>query len=40
MDYIIGFSKWYTQCVDVNEAEALFQFLDSLQGDIQAWVHS
>ena len=37
-DYIIGFSKWYTQCVDVNEAEALFHFLDGLQGDIQAWV--
>ena len=37
-DYIIGFSEWYTQCVDVNEAEALFWFLDTLQGDIQAWV--
>ena len=37
-DYIVGFSDWYTQCVDVNDAEALFHFLDSLQGDIQAWV--
>ena len=37
-DYIIGFSKRYTQCVDVNEAEALFRFLNGLQGDIQAWV--
>ena len=39
-DYIIGFSERYTQCVDVNEAEALFWFLDGLQGDIQAWVHT
>ena len=37
-DYITGFSEWYTQCADVNEAEALFWFLDGLQGDIQAWV--
>ena len=37
-DYIAGFSEWYTQCVDVNDAEALFHFLDGLQGDIQAWV--
>ena len=37
-DYIVGFSERYTQCVDVNEAEALFWFLDGLQGDIQAWV--
>ena len=29
-DYIVGFSEWYTQCVDVNEAEALFRFLDRL----------
>ena len=34
MDYIVGFSKQYTQCVDINEAEALFRFLDGLQGDI------
>ena len=38
-DYIIGFSR-YTQCVDVNEAEALFRFLNELQGDIQAWVRT
>ena len=37
-DYIVGFSEWYTQCVDVNDAEALFRFLDCLQDDIQAWV--
>ena len=37
-DYIVGFSEWYTQCMDINDAEALFRFLDSLQGDIQAWV--
>ena len=33
-DYIVGFSERYAQCVDVNDAEALFCFLDSLQGDI------
>ena len=37
-DYIIGFSERDTQCVDFNDAEALFHFLDGLQGDIQAWV--
>ena len=37
-DYIVAFSEWYTQCVDVSEAEALFCFLNGLQGDIQAWV--
>ena len=26
--------------MDVNEAEALFRFLDGLQGDIQAWVRT
>ena len=39
-DYIVGFSERYTHCVDINDAEALFYFLDSLQGDIQAWVHT
>ena len=39
-DYIAGFSEWYTQCLDVNDAEALFHFLDGLQGDIQAWVRT
>ena len=39
-DYIVGFSERYTQCVDVNDAEALFCFLDGLQGDIQAWVRT
>ena len=37
-DYIIGFSEWYSYCVDVNEAEALFCFLNGWQGDVQAWV--
>ena len=37
-DYIVGFSEWYTQCVNVNKAEAFFCFFDSLQGDTQAWV--
>ena len=39
-DYIVGFSERYTQCVDFNDAEALFCFLDGLQGDIQAWVRT
>ena len=29
-DYIVGFSESYTQCVEVNDAEALFCFLNSL----------
>ena len=40
MDNIVGFSEGYMQCVDVNEAETLFCFLDGLQGDIQAWIHT
>ena len=39
-EYLVGFSEQYTQCVDDNEAEALFRFLDGLQGDIQAWVRT
>ena len=39
-DYVVGFSERYTQSVDVNDAEALFCFLDDLQGNIQAWVRS
>ena len=39
-DYIIGFSEWYTQYADVNEAEALFRFLDSLRDDVQAWIRT
>ena len=39
-DYIVGFSEWCTQCVDINKAEALFCFFDGLQGDIQSWVCS
>ena len=39
-EYIVGFSERYTQCVDVNEAEALFRFLDGLQGEVQAWVRT
>ena len=38
MEYIVGFSEQYMWCVDVNDAEALFYYLDGLQGDIQAWV--
>ena len=37
-DYIVSFSEWYTYCVDVNNAEALFHSLNGLQGDIQAWI--
>ena len=39
-DYIIGFSERYTQCVEVNNGEALLHFLDGLQGDIEAWVRT
>ena len=37
-DYMVGSSEQYTQCIDINKAEALFQFLNGLHGDIQAWV--
>ena len=29
-EYIVGFSESFTQCSDVDGAEALFRFLDSL----------
>ena len=35
-EYIVGFSERYTQCTNVNDAEALFQFVDGLSGNIQA----
>ena len=34
----MGFSERYTQCTDVNEAEAMFQFVDGLSANVQAWV--
>ena len=39
-DYIVGFSERFTQCRDIDDAEALFRFIDNLQGNIQAWVHT
>ena len=39
-EYIVGFSERYTQCIDVNEAEALFHFVDGLSANIQAWAHT
>lgn len=38
--YIVGFSERYTACSDVDEAEALFRFLDGLQPALQAWVRT
>ena len=29
-EYIMQFSEWYTQCSDVDLAEAMFWFIDSL----------
>ena len=37
-EYIVGFSEHFTQCSDVDGAEALFQFLDSLSPQLQAFV--
>ena len=34
----MGFSEWYAQCTDVNEAEAMFWLVDGLSANIQAWV--
>ena len=39
-EYIVGFSERYTQCTDVNNAEALFRFVDGLSVNIQAWVRT
>ena len=39
-EYIVGFSECYTQCTDVNEAEAMFWFIDGLSANVQAWVHT
>ena len=36
----MGFSERYTACSDVDEAEALFRFLDGLQPALQAWVRT
>ena len=38
-EYIDGFSQWFTQCSDVNGAEVLFCFLDSLSPQLQAFVY-
>ena len=37
-EYIIGFSERYTQCSDIDCAEALFHFLDGLSPQLQAFV--
>ena len=39
-DYIVGFSERFMQCSDVDDAEALFRFIDGLQGNIQTWVRT
>ena len=36
----MGFLEWYTHFTDVNEAEALFWFVDGLFTNIQAWVRT
>ena len=39
-EYIVGFSEWYTQCTDINDAEALLWFVNGLSANIQAWVRT
>ena len=36
----MGFSERYSQCTDVNEAEAMFRFVDGLSANVQAWVRT
>ena len=36
----MGFSERYTQCTNVNEAEAMFRFVDGLSANVQAWVRT
>ena len=38
-EYIVGFSEQYTQCSEIDGAEALFCFLDGLSPQLQAFVH-
>ena len=38
-EYIVGFSERYTQCSDIDGAEALFCFLDGLLPQLPAFVH-
>ena len=33
-EYIMSFSEKYTQCSDVNSAEAMFRFIDGLQPSV------
>ena len=33
-EYIMSFSKKYTQCSDVDSAKAMFWFIDSLQPSV------
>ena len=37
-EYIMSFSEKYTQCSDVDSAEAMFRFINGLQPSVQAWV--
>ena len=39
-EYIVGFSERYTQCTNMNDAEALFRFVNGLSAKIQAWVRT
>ena len=36
----MGFSEQYTQCADMNGAEAMFWFVNGLPANIQAWVRT
>ena len=36
----MAFSEKYTQCSDVDAAEAMFRFIDGLQPSVQAWVRT
>ena len=39
-EYIMQFSERYTQCSNVESAEAMFWFIDGLQPSVQAWVRT
>ena len=36
----MGFSECYTQCTNVNEAKAMFRFVDGLSANVQAWLRT
>ena len=39
-EYVTGFLQRLTECADVEEAEALYRFLEGLKPEVQRWVRN